>query len=1242
MKLKTILSTFCVALMAGFAPAALGQAGPVYYLDVNGNSPGFGDPNDLSIDGSDTNWTTDATGDSQTVALPAWYTSNYNPVQLDFGSPGTAGITNSTFTITAEDQLVSDISLNVPCNVTLASFAVLNFLSPLTWSVPTGSTFSVTYNAGNWGFGNGTLTMLGGGTINFDCNDIGRNAPNGYFIQEMTNGVVNLTDAYYDSTTAQGSYDLAAGTLNFATSASAGAIGGSSEASSQYFKISGGTLDNTSGGEITLNLGYASYLIAGSFVFAGSSSLDLGPYTVDLGTVTPTITVSNNMLEIDGVVSDTAGLTVAGAGTLLLTAANTYTGNTTVSGGTLALGGGGSIASSPLISIAAGATFDVSSAGWSGSGSQALAPAGTSGTGTVNAGGQSVTLNSGDALSFQAIGGSSPAMGQINVAGASGSLNLNNNTVTINVSGSKLGAGTNTLVTVTGTLNGTANPVPSFMGLGLADGTGAQILTTSGSPGSVVLIVTNAVIGSQVTTTTVALTTGANPEAYGGQLTFTATVTGATTTPSGSVIFKDGANSLAMVTLTPGTSPSSTATYTEYTSLDVVGSPHSITASYSGDAAHALSDSSASPVAQTITVKSLTYSGLTAGSTSYNGTNVATLGGTPVLQAAEAPGTGSTSDGIPYTGDSVTTGGTAAGVLASKNVGTQPVTVTGVTLAGADAGDYTVVQQTGLVQIVTNKVLVVVGLAITNPPPALTGTASFQTYEAPGGGTGYDGNPYAGDAVSLGGTAVGSLATNSAEFNLVVDVSGLSLTGAGASNYSLQEPVLYGPSQNGPAYYLDVNGSNPGTGFGDPTGQTIDGNDSDWTTDSTGNSPTEALPPLYNASFTYLPVQLTFGNPGTTGISNSTFTVNSEQFIAGVVFNVPCTATLTDFGLIDFEATTAWYVPTNCTFNVDVDQYRNWAFANLLLEGNGTINFNCQNLGRNAGNFIQEMNGGTVNVMQAYSDTVGQASYELRNGELNFAAAGAAAAFGGPGTPRYLKVDGGTILDNTSGGGLTLNLGSATFQVAGSFVFAGSSSLDLGSGPVDLGTMTPTITVSNSTLEVDGVVSDTAGLTKAGAGTLLLTAANTYTGNTTVNGGILEVGQATLATNSTITVASGAILQMDFAVTNTVNNLVLNGARQPAGVYSTTTSSPYLAGTGSLLVLGTATAPATTNITYSVSGNKLILNWPAGQGWQLMAQTNTLGTGLTTHWFPVTGATPPYTNNISPANPAVFYRLTYP
>jgi hypothetical protein len=72
--------------------------------------------------------------------------------------------------------------------------------------------------------------------------------------------------------------------------------------------------------------------------------------------------------------------------------------------------------------------------------------------------------------------------------------------------------------------------------------------------------------------------------------------------------------------------------------------------------------------------------------------------------------------------------------------------------------------------------------------------------------------------------------------------------------------------------------------------------------------------------------------------------------------------------------------------------------------------------------------------------------------------------------------------------------------------------------------------------------------------------------------------------------------------------------------------------------------PTPTNITYTVSGGVLVLNWPNGAGWQLQAQTNGLSVGLnpvSNAWFNMTG-TSPYTNNISATNPAVFFRLKWP
>ena len=53
-----------------------------------------------------------------------------------------------------------------------------------------------------------------------------------------------------------------------------------------------------------------------------------------------------NDLGLGGIISGTGGLNVSGPGTTTLTAAETFTGGTTIGSGTLAIGAGGSLAAS--------------------------------------------------------------------------------------------------------------------------------------------------------------------------------------------------------------------------------------------------------------------------------------------------------------------------------------------------------------------------------------------------------------------------------------------------------------------------------------------------------------------------------------------------------------------------------------------------------------------------------------------------------------------------------------------------------------------------------------------------------------------------------------------------------------------------------------------------------------------------------------------------------------------------------
>src|SRR5207237_6242747 len=105
-----------------------------------------------------------------------------------------------------------------------------------------------------------------------------------------------------------------------------------------------------------------------------------------------------------------------------------------------------------------------------------------------------------------------------------------------------------------------------------------------------------------------------------------------------------------------------------------------------------------------ITVKALTVTGITANNKVYDGNATATL------NTASATLVGVVG------GDIVTlnTAGATA-TFANKNVGTgKAVTVSGLTLSGTSAGNYTLTQPAGLTANITVKTITVTGISANN------------------------------------------------------------------------------------------------------------------------------------------------------------------------------------------------------------------------------------------------------------------------------------------------------------------------------------------------------------------------------------------------------------------------------------------------------------------------------------------------------------------------------------------------
>ena len=80
--------------------------------------------------------------------------------------------------------------------------------------------------------------------------------------------------------------------------------------------------------------------------------------TLAVSTGSPTITVNNDTATISAVVAGTQGLTKSGAGTLLLSGNDTFTGTVSINSGTLALGNSNALGSTAnAVGVSPGATL---------------------------------------------------------------------------------------------------------------------------------------------------------------------------------------------------------------------------------------------------------------------------------------------------------------------------------------------------------------------------------------------------------------------------------------------------------------------------------------------------------------------------------------------------------------------------------------------------------------------------------------------------------------------------------------------------------------------------------------------------------------------------------------------------------------------------------------------------------------------------------------------------------------------
>jgi fibronectin-binding autotransporter adhesin len=154
-----------------------------------------------------------------------------------------------------------------------------------------------------------------------------------------------------------------------------------------------------------------------------------------------------------------------------------------------------------------------------------------------------------------------------------------------------------------------------------------------------------------------------------------------------------------------------------------------------------------------------------------------------------------------------------------------------------------------------------------------------------------------------------------------------------------------------------------------------------------------------------------------------------------------------------------------------------------------------------------------------------------------------------------------------------------------------------GGGTLGLVGTSPTITMNASSGTIGTVLAGTAGMAESGAGVLTLSASNSYSGTTAINGGTLAISNSAALGTSSVSLSGGGMLNVNFiAATTTLTNPISVGAGQSAfynliGSGAAGNNTVTIAGSatlninGNLLVSRNAGGPGATNFSDLITGS---------------------------------------------------------
>ena len=364
-------------------------------------------------------------------------------------------VLNGPLTKTGNGTLTLSTNLSGPGSLNLNAGA-------LTVTALSSYTGNLNVNAGTFtaavGGSNGTNTSMGAGNGTRSVN-VGPGATMIWTVNNTLVGgggnaanlpTINLNGATLSSTryNAIGNVALNSGSvLTQAATDGPGAYEG-------YQFIGTISAGGTSASSITSTNGRANHLKGGA-----TTTFNVANAT---GDASPDLTVSSVLRDGSGDYAGVGSLQKTGVGTLLLTAANTYTGSTTINGGTLALAATGNLAST-AITVGNGGNYDLSAVGGYtlNSGVTVTVSAGGLVTGPLTVGTGSTLVAGKASGTGDDFSGDLSVQGTVNVGGTgttgtmkiggTGLLNLNGGTMSFDLSNvTTAGAGVNDLVNVAG------------------------------------------------------------------------------------------------------------------------------------------------------------------------------------------------------------------------------------------------------------------------------------------------------------------------------------------------------------------------------------------------------------------------------------------------------------------------------------------------------------------------------------------------------------------------------------------------------------------------------------------------------------------------------------------------------------------------------------------------------------------------------------------------------------------------